>query len=163
MKKLLLMIFVLMLALPAVAETAGFSLTPFAIALPADATAEPGENSVTYVRGGTRVVAMVILRVPDGEPNEALTRLMSQYDPAAVIGEALTLNEGYAGLTAVSADKLSPGVDQVTAMVLSGGDLLILSGYDLGGDEALVSQLITDLLAAARCGDTPLMPATIPD
>lgn len=159
MKKLLLMILALLLAVPALAEPAGVSLPPFALTAPEETAAEQGENSVTFVRGRTRVVAMVILRVPDGEPNEALTRLMGQYDPAAVIGETLVMNEGYAGLTAVSADKLSPGVDQVTAMVLSGGDLLILSGYDLDGDEALVRQLITDLLAAARCGDSPLMPA----
>ena len=55
--------------------------------------------------------------------------------------------EGFVGLSAAAQDKFGKGVDQITVMVLSReGDLLILSGYDLTGDEAAVQALLDALL-----------------
>lgn len=106
------------------------------------------------------MVAMVIARVPDENPQEAIIRLMVQFAPDAVIGEDIALTEGYWGLNAVSKGKFGAAVDQLTVMILSGeGDLLILSGYDLDGDEEKVQSLLDTLLATLTVDGTPLLAA----
>lgn len=147
MKKILcILLAILMFTLPATAEEAN-PLAPFALTSPEGVTIEAGEGSHTFVSGVTRVVAIVIDRVPDAEPAEAVIRMMTQFDPDAVIGEDLPMAEGFVGLSAAAQDKFGKGVDQITVMVLSReGDLLILSGYDLTGDEAAVQALLDALL-----------------
>jgi len=55
--------------------------------------------------------------------------------------------EGYVGVNALNTDQFGEGVDQLTVMILSHeGDLLILSGYDLEGDEDKVRLLLDTLL-----------------
>lgn len=51
--------------LTAVPESA---LAPFNVVLPEDAHVEMAEGRITLVRGDSRVVAMVISRVPDEDP-----------------------------------------------------------------------------------------------
>lgn len=136
---------VLLLAFAACAE----ETVVFDVALPEGVQMEQGESSVTYVYGMTRVVAMTIERVPDAEPSEAVIRMMAQFDPDAVIGADLVMAEGYVGLEAEATDKFGEGVDQLTVMILSGGgDLFILSGYDMNGDETRTQALLDTLLAA---------------
>ena len=55
--------------LTAVPESA---LAPFNVVLPEDAHVEMAEGRITLVRGDSRVVAMVISRVPDEDPAAAL-------------------------------------------------------------------------------------------
>lgn len=142
MKKLLC-ILLMLFTLPALAEEA----TPFVLTAPEGVTVEADEDSATYVSGVTRVVAITISRVPDEAPAEAVIRLMGQFDPQAVIGEDFPLAEGFYGMQAVTADKFGPGVDALTAMVLSAsGDLLILSAYDMQGDESAAQTLLDALL-----------------
>ena len=95
----------------------------------------------------TRVVVMMIPRVPDADPAEAIIRMMTQFEPQAVIGEDIPLTDGFIGLTALNTDKFGEGVDQTTVMILCAhGDLLILSGYDLTGDGEAVGALLDALL-----------------
>lgn len=132
--------------LPAAAEES--PLAPFEIAAPAQVALEENEGTFTYVYGMTRVVAMVIDRVPDADPAEAVQRMMGQFDPDAVLDGELPVRPGFAGLAAFSVDKYGAGVDALTVMILSEtGELLILSGYDLNGEEAQVQQLLDALLA----------------
>ena len=112
-----------------------------------DVTLLENEGTHTFVRGMTRVVAMVIERVPDDAPEMAVLRLMGQFEPDAVIGEDLLLTQGFVGVEALTQEHFGAGIDQLTVMILSAeGDLLILSGYDLNGDEAAVASLMEELL-----------------
>ena len=55
--------------------------------------------------------------------------------------------EGFVGLEALAEDKLGAGVDQRTVMILSQeGELLILSGYSLEGDEEAAQSLLEQVL-----------------
>lgn len=146
MKKMICILLALLLfAVPVLAEGAPFG--PYALLAPEGAVVEAGEASHTFVSGMTRVVTMCISRVPDANPAEAVIRMMTQFEPSAVIGEDIPMAEGYVGLSAVNTDKFGKGVDQLTVMVLSStGDLLILSGYDMQGDESAVQALLDALL-----------------
>ncbi len=151
MKKILCILLMLLLARPAFAEEA---FAPYPLTAPEGVTLEENDGTHTFVDGMTRVVAMVIPRVPDEKPAEAIIRMMTQFEPGAIIGEDIPLTEGYWGLTARNQDKFGKGVDQITVMILSGeGDLLILSGYDLSGDGEKVQALIDALIDGMKAED----------
>lgn len=172
MKKLLMLLLVMMLCAPAWAETAEDPLSPFVIAVPDGTMVEGGVGgmSQTYVHenGTTRVVAMVLTRVPDVEADHAaeLMTLMAQFAPDAQEGTPLTLTAGFHGLKAVTENALEGAegarVDQVTVMVLwqtaLRGELLILSGYDMTGDTDAVERFMDALLAATTVNDAPVLP-----
>ncbi len=146
MKRIICALLMLILALPAFAEEAPFA--PYTLTAPEGVTLENHEGSYTFVHGLTRVVTMVIPRVPDEKPAEAVIRMMTQFEPGAIIGEDVPLAEGYYGLTARNEDKFGEGIDQITVMILSAeGDLLILSGYGLDGDGEKVQALMDALIA----------------
>lgn len=130
---------------PAFAEENPFA--PYAVTAPEGVVLEAGEGSHTFVAGTARVVVMVIDRVPDANPSEAVIRMMAQYEPDAVLESVLAAAPGFVAQTAVTAGQFGEGVDLLTVMVLSTqGDLLILSGYDMNGEEANVQNLINALL-----------------
>lgn len=157
MKKLLCILLMLMFILPACAEELN-PFAPYALPLPEGAELVENEGSWTIVDGVTRVVVMVIDRVPDENPAEAVIRMMTQFEPEAVIGEDVPMAEGFTGLTALNTDKFGEGVDQITVMVLSReGDLLILSGYDLEGDEDKVQTLLDAILHAITVDDAKIV------
>ena len=156
MKKLLCMLLIMLFAFPALAEENPFA--PYVLTAPEGAVLENGEGSHAFVSGTTRVVAMVIPRVPDAEPAEAIVRMMAQFKPDAVLEDELPAAEGFVALTACSEGEFGEGVDMRIVMVLSaGGDLLILSGYDLGGDEAAVQTLLDALLASLTADGAPVL------
>lgn len=153
MKKLLCILLAICgFVLPALAEGAPLAedanpFAPYVLTAPEGASLEEGEGSLTFVQGNTRVVAQVISRVPDADPAEAMLRMMTQFEPFAIIGEDLPAADGFVAVTALNADKFGDGVDMITVMVLSAeGDLLILSGYDLDGDGEKAQALLDSLL-----------------
>lgn len=158
MKKLLcILLAICCFVLPAMAEDAN-PFAPYVLAAPASAVLEEGEGSLTFVDGSTRAVAQVISRIPDEDPAEAVIRMMTQFEPFAVIGKDLAAAAGFVGVTALNEDKFGDGVDLLTVMVLSAqGDLLILSAYDLGGDEAAAQTLLDALLASLTVDGTPVI------
>lgn len=165
MKKLL--IYCLLLALcctSALAQAPASPYAPYVLATPEDALLTTGESSCTFERGTARVVAMAMSRVPDADPEAALVRLMSQFDPANGEGVALSLSEGFLGLLAVSAGKLEGLNDEtsdvITVMVLQEGELLILSGYDMENAHESVFTLLNDLLAGASLNGQSLADAS---
>ena len=118
---------------------------------------ESTESSGTFVLDTARVVAIIIERVPDEDPASALLRMLGQYDPAAVAGETLPTAEGFTAVQALSADKFDGGVDVLTVMVLSdAGELLILSGYDMAGDEEKAQALLDMVLANVKVNGEPV-------
>lgn len=138
----------LTLALPAFAEDAN-PFAPYVLTAPEGAELTDGESSLVFVAGNTRVVAQVISRVPDADPAEAILRMMTQFEPFAIIGEDIAAAEGFVAVSAYNEGKFGDGVDLITVMVLSdGGDLLILSAYDMQGDEANAQALLDALLAS---------------
>ena len=147
MKKLLcILLACLCVALPAAAEEAN-PFAPYILTAPEGAALEDGEGSLVFVAGQSRAVAQVIDRVPDADPAEAILRMMTQFEPFAVIGEDVAAVEGFVALSAVNEDKFGEGIDMFTVMVLSAqGDLLILSAYDMAGDGARALALLDGLL-----------------
>ena len=155
MKRIICILLMLLFAVPAFAQENPFA--PYEIATPEGVTLEANEGSHTFVMGKTRVVTMFIPRVPDEDPESALQRMVFQFDPDAVLGEALPMAEGYVGVHALSEGKLGEGVDTLHIMILSAsGDLLILSGYDLNGDDEAVSALLEVLLTSLTVEGTPI-------
>lgn len=164
MKRIGCILLLMMLALPALAAENPFA--PYVLPVPADATLTDTEGTFTFVRGTTRVVAMVIERVPDNNPAEAVLRMMTQFEPEAILGEDLPTAEGFVGVEAVNADKFGEGMDQINVMILSAdGSLLILSGYSLEGDEEQVRALLDTLLSTLTVDGTGivLVPETSAD
>jgi len=156
MKKLLCILMMLLLAFPALAEENPFA--PFTLTAPDGVTLEENESACTFVSGTTRVVAQLISRVPDEDPSQAIRRLMAQFEPDAVIQGELAAAKGYAGLTAVTKDKFAAGVNQWNVMLLGpAGDLLILSGYDLEGDNESVHALLDALLEGLTAEGMPII------
>jgi hypothetical protein len=171
MKKLmLLMLAVLLMALPALAEEN--PLAPFALQFPVNSqlTSVPGADSLIcgYPNQTTRLVARVLQRVPDedGDHDAELRRLMELFTPGATNLEPLRLTPGLYGLRAVTPDALDglndARVDQVTVMILRqstlSSELLILSAYDVGDNTALAMECLDALLRTATIHDAPLAP-----
>lgn len=155
MKRIICILLMLLFALPALAEN---PFAPYEIALPEGAVLEAGEGSHAIAADKTRVVVMVIPRVPDADPESALQRMVFQFDPDAVLEDAIPLAEGYVGVTALSEDRFGEGVDQLNLFILSAeGDLLILSGYDLEGDEDKVQSLLDAILHQLTANGDPLV------
>lgn len=162
MKKLFCILLMLLFALPALAEGTPPAeenpFAPFSLTIPEEVTIENGEGSCTFVHGETRVVALLIERVPDETPADAVIRMMGQFDPAAVIGEDVTTAEGFSGVEAATPDKFGPGVDALTVMILSHeGELLILSGYNMAGSEVHVRGLLDTLLSGLTVEGAPVV------
>lgn len=162
MKKCLCILLMLLLTLPALAEGAPLAednpFAPFTLAIPGEVTVEEVEGSRTFVHGTTRVVALLIERVPDENPADAIIRMMGQFDPAAVIGEDVPTAEGFSGVEASTKDKYGEGIDALTVMLLSHeGDLLILSGYDMTGSDAHVRALLDTLLSGLTADGSPVV------
>ena len=162
MKRILCILLMLLFAIPALAEesplTREYMIAPFTLTLPEEVTVEEGESSCTFVHGQTRVVALLIDRVPDENPGDAVIRMMGQFDAAAVIGEDLVTADGFSGVEAVTRDKFGDGVNALTVMLLSHeGDLLILSGYNMAGSEVHVRGLMDTLLQGLTIDGNPVV------
>lgn len=156
MKKLLCILLMLLFALPVLAEENPFA--PYLFPAPEGVTLEENEGTYTFVAEETRAVAIRIARVPDEYPEEAVIRMMTQFEPDAIIGESLPAAQGFEILTALNEDKFGDGVDQITVMVLSHeGDLLILSAHDLSGDMEKTQALLDELLAGLTFQDAPVL------
>ncbi len=165
MKRIICILLMLLFTLPALAEVAPLAeenpFAPFSLASPKEVTLESGEGSCTFVHGQTRVVVIRIDRVPDEDPATAVIRLMSEFDPKAIIGEDVPTAEGFSGVEAATPDKFGPGVDALTVMLLSHeGDLLILSGYNMAGSEVHVRGLLDTLLQGLTVNDLPVVRKT---
>lgn len=152
---ILLLMMLLPLSVPAEEEN---PFDPYCLTVPPAVTLEENEGTYAFVHGASRVVAMVIERVPDENPAEAVIRLMLQFDPEAVIGDDLPMAEGFVGLEAVNGDKFGEGMDQINVMILSAdGSLLILSGHSLDGDGEQLRLLLDTLLSALTAAGAPIV------
>ena len=158
MRKFICILLMLLFAIPAIAEDQSSPFAPFDLTVPEAVTLEQSEGSCTFVHGETRVVVLVIDRVPDEDPAAAVLRMMGQFDPDAVIGEDIAAAEGFSGVEAVTKDKYGEGVDALTVMLLSDeGELLILSGYNLAGSETHVRGLMDTLLQGLTVDGVPVV------
>jgi len=161
MKRIICILLMLLFAVPVLAEgisPADNPFVPFTLTVPEEVTVEDGEGSCTFVHGETRVVALLIDRVPDEDPADAVIRMMGQFDPAAVIGEDVPTAEGFSGVEAATKDKFGPGIDGLTVMILSHeGELLILSGYNMAGSEVHVRGLLDSLLQGLTVDGAPVV------
>lgn len=123
------------------------ALSPFNVILPEDAHVEMAEGRITLVQGDSRVVAMVISRVPDEDPAAALPVLMQDFDPKTAETMDFDAQPGFYILGGVVNDAFGDGEDKITVMVLAeSGELLILSGYNLAQDHHALYLFLTELL-----------------
>lgn len=123
------------------------ALAPFNVVLPDDTHVEMTEGRITLVQGDSRVVAMVISRVPDEDPAAALPILMQDFDPKTSETMDFDAQPGFCILGGVVNDAFDDGEDKITLMVLAdSGELLILSGYNLARDHHALYLFLTELL-----------------
>lgn len=123
------------------------ALAPFNVILPDDTHVEMTEGRITLVQGDSRVVAMVISRVPDEDPAAALPVLMQDFDPKTSETMDFDAQPGFCILGGVVNDAFGDGEDKITLMVLAdSGELLILSGYNLAQDHHALYLFLTELL-----------------
>ena len=123
------------------------ALAPFNVILPDDTHVEMAEGRITLVQGDSRVVAMVISRVPDEDPAAALPILMQDFDPKTSETMDFDAQPGFCILGGVVNDAFGDGEDKITLMVLAdSGELLILSGYNLAQDHHALYLFLTELL-----------------
>ena len=135
-------------AAPVLTEVPADALLPFSLTLPDDASVELTDGRTVLVSGGARVVAMVIARTPDEDPENTLPELMNQFDANTDELIEFTAEDGFHILGGVVTDAFGEGDDKITVMVLAGtGDLLILSGYHLEKDHQALYTFLTDLLS----------------
>lgn len=123
------------------------ALAPFNVVLPDDTHVEMTEGRITLVQGDSRVVAMVISRVPDEDPAAALPVLMQDFDPKTSETMDFDAQPGFCILGGVVNDAFGDGEDKITLMVLAdSGELLILSGYNLARDHHALYLFLMELL-----------------
>lgn len=123
------------------------ALAPFNVVLPDDTHVEMAEGRITLVQGDSRVVAMVISRVPDEDPAAALPVLMQDFDPKTSETMDFDAQPGFCILGSVVNDAFGDGEDKITLMVLAdSGELLILSGYNLARDHHALYLFLMELL-----------------
>lgn len=123
------------------------ALAPFNVILPDDTHVEMAEGRITLVQGDSRVVAMVISRVPDEDPAAALPVLMQDFDPKTSETMDFDAQPGFCILGSVVNDAFGDGEDKITLMVLAdSGELLILSGYNLARDHHALYLFLMELL-----------------
>lgn len=123
------------------------ALAPFNVILPDDTHVEMAEGRITLVQGDSRVVAMVISRVPDEDPAAALPVLMQDFDPKTSETMDFDAQPGFCILGGVVNDAFGDGEDKITLMVLAdSGELLILSGYNLARDHHALYLFLMELL-----------------
>ena len=123
------------------------ALAPFNVILPDDTHVEMTEGRITLVQGDSRVVAMVISRVPDEDPAAALPVLMQDFDPKTSETMDFDAQPGFCILGGVVNDAFGDGEDKITLMVLAdSGELLILSGYNLAQDHHALYLFLMELL-----------------
>lgn len=123
------------------------ALAPFNVVLPDDTHVEMTEGRITLVQGDSRVVAMVISRVPDEDPAAALPVLMQDFDPKTSETMDFDAQPGFCILGGVVNDAFGDGEDKITLMVLAdSGELLILSGYNLAQDHHALYLFLMELL-----------------
>ena len=135
-------------AAPVLTEVPANALLPFSLTLPDDASVELTDGRTVLVSGGARVVAMVIARTPDEDPESILPELMNQFDANTDELIEFTAEDGFHILGGVVTDAFGEGDDKITVMVLAGtGDLLILSGYHLEKDHQALCTFLNDLLS----------------
>lgn len=123
------------------------ALAPFNVVLPDDTHVEMAEGRITLVQGDSRVVAMVISRVPDEDPAAALPVLMQDFDPKTSETMDFDAQPGFCILGGVVNDAFGDGEDKITLMVLAdSGELLILSGYNLAQEHHALYLFLMELL-----------------
>lgn len=123
------------------------ALAPFNVVLPDDTHVEMAEGRITLVQGDSRVVAMVISRVPDEDPAAALPVLMQDFDPKTSETMDFDAQPSFCILGGVVNNAFGDGEDKITLMVLAdSGELLILSGYNLARDHHALYLFLTELL-----------------
>lgn len=131
----------------------------FELTLPADAALETNEGIHTVVRGQTRVVVQVIPQELTEDGQAQVRDLLTVYRENTTEITDVQLISGVYGAMGLIEDHFAEGVHQVPVLILTDGELLILSGYDLDGDTLAVHTLLTELLAGVTLAGEPILPA----
>lgn len=161
MKRVLLLALALALLMTsALAEAhAPYLFGSFELTIPGDATLETTEGIHTVVRGQTRVVVQVIPQDLTEDGQAQVRDLLPVYhEDTTEITDVPLISEAYGAMGLIE-DHFAEGIHQIPLLVLTDGELLILSGYDLDGDTLAVHELLTELLAGVTLAGDPILPA----
>ena len=160
MKKILLLALALALLMTtALAEEAvPYSFGSFELTVPADAAVEENEATITVVRGQTRIVVQVIPQELAEDGQAQVRELLIVYSDKITDVTDVPLIGGVYGAMGLVADQFDEGIHQVPVLVLTDGELLILSGYDLEGNTLAVHTLLTELLCGTTLAGEPILP-----
>lgn len=154
----LLALSMLMTAALAEADTV-YPFGGFELAMPADATIEEYESSVTVALDQTRVVVQLIPQdlAEDGQAQVRDLLTIYNKDTAEITDVPLTAD--VYGAMGLIEDRFDDGIHEVPMLILADGELLILAGYNLQGDTLAVHELLTALLSGVTRAGEPILPS----
>lgn len=132
----------------------------FELTVPEDVQVEEHENTRTVVRGQTRVLVQVIPQELSEDGQAQVRELMTVYSEAITDVSDVSLISELFGAMGLIENRLDAGIHEVPVLILSDGELLILSGYDLDGDTLAVHTLLTELLSGTTLAGEAILPAT---
>ena len=157
MKRIVLCFLALMLfASSALAEPYIFG--SFELAVPEDVQVEEYENTRTVGLDQTRIVVQVIPQELAEDGQAQVRDLLTVYNEAVTdITDVPLISELYGAMGLIE-DHFGEGVHEIPVLILSDGELLILSGYNNDGDTLAVHTLLTELLSGVTLAGEPILP-----
>lgn len=130
----------------------------FELTVPEGVTVEESEITRTMVRDQTRVVVQVIPQELTEDGQAQARDLLTVYNEGTANITDVTLISGLYGAMGLIEDRFSEGIHEIPVLILTDGELLILSGYDLNGDTLAVHTLLTELLSDITVAGEPILP-----
>ena len=160
MKRVLLLALALALLMTtALAETsASYAFGGFELTVPEDVTVEEYDSTRTVVRDQTRVVVKVIPQELAEDGEKQVRELLTIYNEKTSDITAVPLISDLYGAMGLIENHFTEGVHEVTVLILSDGELLILAGYNHDGDTLAVHELLTELLSGVTLAGEPVLP-----
>ena len=146
----------MMLISSALAESYVFG--SFELAAPQDVQVEEYENTRTVVRDQTRIVVQVIPQELGEDGQTQVRDLMTVYNEAMTDITDVPLISELFGAMGLIENRFGEGVHEIPVLILKDGELLILSGYNDGGDTLAVHTLLTELLSGITLAGEPILP-----
>lgn len=159
MKRILLLALALAMLMTSALAEESYTLGSFELTVPEDAAVEESDLTRTVIREETRVVVQVIPQELCEDGQDQVRELLGVYSESIADITDVPLVSGLYGAMGLIENRLDEGIHEIPVLILTDGELLILSGYNLDGDMLAVHTLITDLLSGVTLAGKPILPA----
>ena len=158
-RTLLLALTLALLMTAALAETsAPYAFGSFELTVPEDVVVEEYETTRTFVRDQTRVVVQVIPQELAEDGQAQVRELLTIYHEKTTDVTDVPLIANLYGAMGLIENRFDEGVHEIPVLILTVGELLILSGYNNDGDTLAVHTLLTELLSGTTLSGQPILP-----